>query len=528
MKIALFHGYELIGSGSNEYNRYLAQSFIKLGHQVCLICRETQAERFSFIDKLVQWDSQGRTQTSQLREGTQCVMHYIPYGNVYPVYLTDKQRQGNVKSFSELSDQELDNFIALNEHLLDLIIALEKPDVVYANHLVMQPYLALQACSKHAIPLGFFLHGSAIEYTVRNNPRYLSFAAKAIDQCDFIVSGNTEVRNRLLGLFPQQQTLTELFKPVDKKQRKQQCQNFIDQYCAQASQGKSPALHTQLQTWASKHDLAAIKDQFNQYQENDLDTDCAEKLLKLNFDQPILLFVGALTAGKGLQSCLCAMSLLFEREPGAQLLIIGSGAYREILETLIHSLTAADKTLLQHLSNHGFDLDRNQEQGPWLDVQAFLQKPEGFNRLFQYGERLAKQVTFLGRMNHAQMAYIFPLADIAIFPSARHEAYGLVLMESLACGVLPLVSYFSGFKQGIDDLNGFLDANWVDCFKINMDNELRIESIAEQLRKLIDLSRSTDVGPVLARLAQSRYDWKQKAKQLIALFTTIQEQGALS
>ena len=40
MHAGLFHGYELTGSGSNEYVRYLVRSLVRAGHEVHVVCWE--------------------------------------------------------------------------------------------------------------------------------------------------------------------------------------------------------------------------------------------------------------------------------------------------------------------------------------------------------------------------------------------------------------------------------------------------------------------------------------------------------
>ena len=49
MKIGLFHGYNLGGSGSNEYTRYLAKALLQKNAEIHLICREPDAESLGFI-----------------------------------------------------------------------------------------------------------------------------------------------------------------------------------------------------------------------------------------------------------------------------------------------------------------------------------------------------------------------------------------------------------------------------------------------------------------------------------------------
>jgi len=56
MKIGLFHGYNLGGSGSNEYTRYLAKALHQKNAEIHLICREPAAESLGFIDIAIRYD----------------------------------------------------------------------------------------------------------------------------------------------------------------------------------------------------------------------------------------------------------------------------------------------------------------------------------------------------------------------------------------------------------------------------------------------------------------------------------------
>ena len=40
MRVAIFHGFELTGSGSHEYTRYLSRALARQGHDVHVLCRE--------------------------------------------------------------------------------------------------------------------------------------------------------------------------------------------------------------------------------------------------------------------------------------------------------------------------------------------------------------------------------------------------------------------------------------------------------------------------------------------------------
>ena len=49
MRIGLYHGYELTGSGSNEYTRYLARSLLGAGHEVHTICRDFTLKQYHML-----------------------------------------------------------------------------------------------------------------------------------------------------------------------------------------------------------------------------------------------------------------------------------------------------------------------------------------------------------------------------------------------------------------------------------------------------------------------------------------------
>lgn len=108
MRIGLFHGYELTGSGSNEYTRYLARALAEQGHEVHVLCREPKPEAAG-VDAAIAWDASGApTPLFGTPGGVGTVtLHRLPHADIRPVYVTDKQREGNVKAYPDLTDEEL-------------------------------------------------------------------------------------------------------------------------------------------------------------------------------------------------------------------------------------------------------------------------------------------------------------------------------------------------------------------------------------------------------------------------------------
>lgn len=67
---------------------------------------------------------------------------------------------------------------------------------------------------------------------------------------------------------------------------------------------------------------------------------------------------------------------------------------------------------------------------------------------------LTEKVEFLGHLDELQS--VLPVADVLLLPSL-HESFGLVALEAMACGVVPVVTDRGGAGEFIQDgINGFL------------------------------------------------------------------------
>ena len=535
MRIGLYHGYELTGSGSNEYTRYLARAFLQAGQEVHIICREPHPEKIPYLTNVLTWNRNGEFEVllSSNSSEVNCTLHQLPHGEVRPVFLTDKQREGNVKSFAALSDQELNDYHKLNQFLLTQILSKFHLDVLHANHMVYQPVAALQACQKTQTPLIIFPHGSAIEYTIRSDERFKRLGLQGILGCTGLIIGNREVQNRILELYPDQRELildkscivgvgvdTSLFRPVEITMRDESVQKLIR---SKGGGGKDPNLTTELHHRIVNGELEAVRDYWDGYDHSLPDTDLNDHLRSISWDQHILLFVGALTVGKGLQSLITALPFVLQKHPQTHLVIVGAGAYREVLEAYVFAIENSNQELILHFINKGKDLDRNELTGPWEDVKHFLSQSQNLETLLKLGKGIENHVHFLGRLDHSRLQYVFPCADLAIFPSVIPEAYPLVLMESLANGVLPMVSYFSGFKDGVDELTPFLGASIIEKIKIPIENERRIQTIINNLKDLLSDHSIKTLETTLRKIAVKNHDWKLKASEMLSAYHRFKE-----
>ncbi|TDI45885.1 MAG: hypothetical protein E2P02_06495 [Acidobacteria bacterium] len=112
------------GLGSNEYTRYLSRALARHGHDVQVLCREPHPADIPHVARAFAWDASGKSRQLFSRDvGDEGVtLHQLANGAVRPVYVTDKQRAGNVKAFESLTDDELSAYHAESVRLVDLVL----------------------------------------------------------------------------------------------------------------------------------------------------------------------------------------------------------------------------------------------------------------------------------------------------------------------------------------------------------------------------------------------------------------------
>ena len=77
MRILVFHGYLLRGTGSNVYNASLAGALARLGHEVHLVCQERAPEQLDFVDSVGDWD-RGSLELRELHTPVRCTTYRPP------------------------------------------------------------------------------------------------------------------------------------------------------------------------------------------------------------------------------------------------------------------------------------------------------------------------------------------------------------------------------------------------------------------------------------------------------------------
>ena len=63
-------------------------------------------------------------------------------------------------------------------------------------------------------------------------------------------------------------------------------------------------------------------------------------------------------------------------------------------------------------------------------------------------------MTWVGRLEHDELADLLPAAEAMVVPSTFPEAFGMVAAEAAACGALPVVARHSGLAEVAETLGG--------------------------------------------------------------------------
>lgn len=529
MKIVLYHGYELSGSGSNEYTRRLAIALKSLGHQVILVCGEETPEAHGFVDRCYSLENPQRVLLRFSRPAEKnngITLYQLPRASILPVYVADKQRPGGSKLFIDLTDRELDEYHSKTLDGVRAALKAERPDVVHANHLVWQPVIAAEACASFQIPFYIVPHGSSLEYVVRRDERYLRAAEKALLRASGVIWIAASLQRRVLELYPKRREAIQkvssfvgtgvdasVFQPVERSKRTQSFRRLL---ANERSGGKRGDQKNELRRRLRRRDIEAARDYWDAYDHTAPDLDLAEQLNAIAPGDDLLLYVGALTWGKGVQALLAAMPEIIFRRPNARLLVVGSGTFREALEALAYSIETGDETLFDELVAAGRGLDRGAAPGPLDEVRSYAGNAERQRMLSEHGARTAGRIHFLGHLGHPQLRWLFPCCQLAIFPSIIDEASPLVFAESLASGVPAAVAYHSGLKDGLDAL---LQEVPPEVFKhLQLDPQMsgRVASIADNVSWLLAQGVSNALRATLRRIAEERHNWEAVAKGVSA------------
>ena len=170
MRILVWHGYLLGGTGSNVYTRALAREWSRAGHQVTVVCQERHPEQYDL-------------------GGARVVVPQLP-GGILPVFVLDRYEGLDARLLQDLDAGERAAYVAVNAGALcELLPA----DFVFTNHVLLGGAVGAAA----GAPFTVKAHGSELEYSMRGRPDLERWGADALEHAHAVVVGSEHIRRVL-------------------------------------------------------------------------------------------------------------------------------------------------------------------------------------------------------------------------------------------------------------------------------------------------------------------------------------------
>jgi glycosyltransferase involved in cell wall biosynthesis len=282
MRILLWHGYLLGGTGSNVYTRSLAREWSGAGHDVTVFAQEPRPEQYDL-------------------GGAAVVRPEI--GGLLPVFVLDEYEGLEARLLPELSEEERERYVAANA---DALRAHLPADLVFANHVLLGGPVAAATGAPFAVKA----HGSELEYSMRGNEDLSRWGREALADAAAVFVGSEHIREVLEDVVGHIDRVHVVPPGVDvdefvRLDREEALRGLIDE--SRADPPNPGNANERLPDDGNAERLEAF----------------------LAEDEPTVLYFGKLLRNKGVH-------ILFEalREVDARAVVVGFGDYREELERL--------------------------------------------------------------------------------------------------------------------------------------------------------------------------------------------------
>src|SRR3954463_10103606 len=196
MRVLIFHGYLLQGTGSNVYNAELGAAFARAGHEVHLLSQDRAPLALDWVDAAGDWDA-GSLEIEVRRAPPRATVYRPDIGGLLPLYVADRYEGVDARPFPELSDDEVEAYVERNVAAVRDVVDRARPDVALANHLVMGPAILARALGGKGIPYAVKIHGSALEYVVKPHPRFMPQAREGLAGARGVLVGSRHTAESL-------------------------------------------------------------------------------------------------------------------------------------------------------------------------------------------------------------------------------------------------------------------------------------------------------------------------------------------
>jgi glycosyltransferase involved in cell wall biosynthesis len=321
VRVVLWHGYLLGGTGSNVYTRALAREWSHAGHDVTVVCQDRAAGGYDL----------GRARV---------VVPDLP-GRLLPVFVLDRYEGLEPRLLQDLTADERTAYVAANARA---VRDLPAPDLVFANHVLLGGPVGAASGAPYRVKA----HGSELEYSMRGRPELERWGRESLAGADATYVGSEHIRRVLEDVVGHVDRVHTVPPGVD-----------VEEFTLQ---NRRSALADLLE------EARADPPNPGNAEERRPDAGNAERLAEFfASDAPTVLYFGKLIEQKGVHVLLEAM-----RSVNARLVVVGFGSYRAALEALappgtlftgplehrhlVHLLPLADVTVVPSIFPEAFGM----------------------------------------------------------------------------------------------------------------------------------------------------------------------------
>jgi glycosyltransferase involved in cell wall biosynthesis len=166
MRILIWHGYLLGGTGSNVYTRQLAREWSRAGHDVTVLCQEPHPELHDVGGAhVVRPDA----------------------GELLPVFVLDQYAGHRVELLQNCSRDELDVWVEANAAAVRASLP---ADFLLCNHVLLGGAVGRASGAPYAVKA----HGSELEYSMRGRPELESWGRDVLAAATTTFVGSAHIR----------------------------------------------------------------------------------------------------------------------------------------------------------------------------------------------------------------------------------------------------------------------------------------------------------------------------------------------
>jgi glycosyltransferase involved in cell wall biosynthesis len=296
VKIFVWHGYLLAGTGSNIYARQLAREWSGEGHEVTVFSQEPRPDRYDL-------------------GGAKPVRPDV--GGLLPVFVLDRYDGYRVELVQECAPEELANWVEANAAAMRERLP---ADLVFANHVLLGGPVGAATGARYTVKA----HGSELEYSMRGNPRLSAWGAEALEGASAVIVGSGHIRR------------------------------VLDDVCGHVDRVHEIPPGVDVELWRPQprdEALAGLLDEARRDPPNPRnaeerlpDEGNAERLAEfLAGERATVVYFGKLIQNKGVQLLLEALN-----DVDARAVIVGFGDYRQTLEKQAEGLPVLFTGPLEH------------------------------------------------------------------------------------------------------------------------------------------------------------------------------------